>query len=220
MSAPQDGWPIHRPDFIGVQARHLAEQAFYMGNFIRYVASFFRICTTQMVRWPGLLGSRTINPDGSPALYSMSVEFICAVTDPTYEDSVDVLFNYDQLRASIVHHRGHLQEGSFSAIERPHPERTPSTFVYQPGSCLALVRESRMDAITAPEEGFVHIGPQQRGHWRSPGLTFQMHTFGSNSSTDQGIITTYTCRCIPDELYDFLLEEARWTPSRPIQIEW
>mgnify|MGYP002810856028 CR=1 FL=1 len=174
------------------------------------MASFFRICTTQMVRWPGR----------SYVLHSMSVEFICAITDPAYGDSVDVLFMYDQLRASIAYHHGHLQEGSFSAIGRPHPDQAPSTYVYQPSSCLALFRESRMEAITAPDDGFVHIGPQHRGNWRCPSFTFQIQTLGSNSMPDQVIITSYTCRSIPDELYDLLLEESQWTPSSPIQIEW
>jgi hypothetical protein len=205
-----DLWPIHRPGPRGQQARQLAERSVFMGNAIRFVASFFRICTAQIVRWPGF----------SFLYHSMPIEFICAITDSACAGSIDVLFRFDLLRTSIVYHDAHLQEGSFSAIGRPNPDRAPSTYVYQPSSCLALFRESRMESITALADSFVQIRPQDRGNWRCPSFTFQIQTLASNSMADQHIITSYTCRSIPDELYDRLLEESQWPPFSPIQIEW
>jgi hypothetical protein len=177
------------------QAQEAADTPEYMSTMIVIYASYFRMFHVSLVRRPGLSLVNDLEP----------LQFICACTDPLRLSHYDVTFNQENQEGWLCQRQTSLNEGMFAVVRRPSTVTFLNTVLsYQSNSSLALVRISDMDSIAG-----VCVNVTQffnLGDWMNPELTFQIHTVAREAGDNQLITTIYTCRAIPDVLYDMLEE--------------
>jgi hypothetical protein len=176
------------------QAQEAAETSVNMNTVIVIYASYFRQFQVRLVRRPGQSLVNVLEP----------LEFICAITEPLRLSHYDVNFAQETAQGLMVRRPSALAEGMFAVV---HRRRTPvdnnTILSYQSNSSLALVRLSDMDSIAS-----ISVNVTQDfdiGDWMNPELSFQIHTVTRAAGDTSPLITTiYTCRVIPDLLYDLL----------------
>lgn len=175
------------------QAQEAAETSVNMNTVIVIYASYFRQFQVRLVRRPGQSLVNVLEP----------LEFICAITEPLRLSHYDVNFAQETAQGWMVRMPSPLAEGMFAVVHRRTPLDNNTILSYQSNSSLALVRLSDMDSIAS-----ISVNVTQNfdmGDWMNPELSFQIHTVTREAGYASPLITTiYTCRVIPDLLYDLL----------------